>query len=260
MNKLDEILAAKRIEVKTRRQQKSIQQLVDQTTEKVEKRSFSKSIKNGNGIVAEFKRQSPSAGAFNTHSSLEDVLNYYSKFGVSAYSILTDEPYFKGRLEDLQKASKLVDKPVLRKDFIIDEYQIFEAKAFGADAILLIAEALEIDQAKDLTTVAKSLGLEVLMEFHSPDSLDRYNEGVDVVGVNNRNLKTLVTDVQASIDMFRDLPSKAVKISESGIHSATQIQKLKQIGYDGFLMGEFLLKSRAENGISQIINQASQTI
>jgi indole-3-glycerol phosphate synthase len=167
MNFLEKIIAEKHKEVKSRREMVSVKQLTEMELFSREPISLSESIKNGSGVVAEFKRKSPSAGEFNLNGNLEETLTFYQSHGVSGYSILTDNKKFGGELMDLTHARAVVTGPVLRKDFIVDEYQLFEAKAFGADAILLIADGLDEFHCENLTTVAKSLGLEVLMEFHS---------------------------------------------------------------------------------------------
>jgi len=257
MNFLEKIIAEKHKEVKYRREVTSVKNLTRMELFKRETISFSESIKNGSGIVAEFKRMSPSAGRFNLDGNLEEVLSFYQSNGVSGYSILTDNKNFGGHLIDLTQAREIVSGPVLRKDFIVDEYQLFEAKAFGADAILLIADALDEFHCENLAIVAKSLGLEVLMEFHSKEELNKINDNVDVIGINNRNLKTLKTDIQTSIDLIKYLPFDRVKISESGICNPSQIKALLDVGYDGFLMGEYLLKSKAENGLKDIVTMSN---
>ena len=243
MTVLQDIIQHKREEIESKRRHVSIQNLTQSNLFKRPVKSLQKSIKNGNGIISEFKRKSPSAGLISKGKTLEDTVHFYNKHKVSAISILTDQHYFGGQVEDLSIARSIFSGPILRKDFIIDEYQLFEAKSYGADAILLIAEALDEYHAKYLTTIAKSIGLEVLMEFHSEEELHKLNENVDVIGVNNRNLKTLKTDIQHSFDIIKKLPYHQVKISESGLEHPDQIQDLVQIGYDGFLIGESILKS-----------------
>jgi indole-3-glycerol phosphate synthase len=156
---------------------------------------------------------------------------------------LTDREFFGGKNADLTEARKYNFCPILRKDFIIDEYQIFEARSIGADVILLIAACLEADQLKSLAARAKSLGLEVLMEIHSKEELSKFNEYVDIVGVNNRNLKDFSVSIATSINLFDDLPKEVVKISESGINDPNAIVKLKKVGYQGFLIGEYFMKT-----------------
>lgn len=243
MNILDEIIAHKRVEVEQRRKEKSINELVKMNGFDRSSRSLVSTLKSGTGIMAEFKRKSPSAGSFHSNISLEETLNFYEQQQVSGLSILTDQTYFGGELVDLEVAAGKKIAPVLRKDFIVDEYQIFEAKAYGADAILLIAAALDEYHAKSLAVVAQSLGLEVLMEFHSAEELSLLNENVDIVGINNRNLKTLKTDVRTALELARQLPFDRVKIAESGISSAFEIQELLKVGFDGFLIGESVLKN-----------------
>ncbi len=195
------------------------------------------------GIIAEFKRKSPSKGDINPYASVEQVTIGYMQAGASGLSILTDQEFFGGKNDDLTTARKFNFCPILRKDFIIDEYQIHEARSIGADVILLIAECLEKDQLKSLAATAKSLGLEVLMEVHSKEELAKLNEHVDIVGVNNRNLKDFSVSIATSINLFKDIPAELVKISESGINDPNAIVKLKKVGYQGFLIGEYFMKT-----------------
>ena len=208
--------------------------------------SLVKAIKAGSGIIGEFKRRSPSAGYFNSDGNLKNTLELYQDNKVSGFSILTDESDFGGNLEDLKLARELVKGPVLRKDFIVNEYQIFEAKAAGADAILLIADALDEFHCENLSILAKTIGLEVLMEFHSKSALSKLNKHVDIVGINNRNLKTLKTDLKTAQNLIKYLPYEVPKISESGISNYQEILDLVTIGYDGVLVGEFLLKNQED--------------
>lgn len=242
MNILDKIIALKRKEIEVKRQQQSIDILTNFPAFNSKSISLSNSIKNGSGIVAEYKRWSPSAGKIQD-KSIEEVLEYYKNHDVSGYSVLTDQEYFGGNIQDISSAKKIVDGPILRKDFIIDEYQLFEAKAYGADAILLIAEALDSYHALSLTTMAHSIGLEVLMEFHSADEIEKLNDAVDVIGVNNRDLKTLDTRIETSEEMLKYLPYNQVKITESGIEQVNQLKFLYDLGFDGALIGESVLKS-----------------
>ena len=161
----------------------------------------------------------------------------------SALSVLTDQKYFGGNSDDLKMARKFNFCPILRKDFVCDEYQILEAKSMGADVILLIAAALTVQEVKDLSAFAKSIGLEVLLEIHNEAELEHYNDNVDVLGVNNRDLKRFKTDIQNSIDLFDKMPKEVVKISESGIHTPEHLVKLKNAGFQGFLIGEGFMKS-----------------
>ena len=207
--------------------------------------SMSDSIKNNNfGIIAEFKRRSPSKNEINNKLSVHEVCRNYQIFGASGLSILTNLKYFGGSLEDLALARSACTLPILRKDFIIDEYQIYEAKAFGADTILLISSILTRDEIANLSKKAKELNLEVLLEVHNNEELkEGLVEHVDIIGVNNRNLKSFKTDIQISEKLFNQIPDKFLKISESGLNNDNSIKKLKKIGYQGFLIGEKFMVS-----------------
>jgi indole-3-glycerol phosphate synthase len=196
------------------------------------------------GIIAEFKKKSPSKGVINGNASIEAVSIGYMQAGASALSILTDQEYFGGKNEDLVQARKFNFCPILRKDFIVDEYQIIEARSIGADCILLIAAALTPARLKELTIFAHSLGLEVLMEVHDGEELQNsLNEHLDLVGVNNRSLKTFEVSLDTSFDLVQQIPNEFVKISESGISQAQTLVELKSAGFDGFLIGENFMKT-----------------
>jgi indole-3-glycerol phosphate synthase len=198
------------------------------------------------GIIAEIKRKSPSKGMIHEFVSIEQTSISYMQGGASALSILTDTEFFGGKNEDLTTARKFNFCPILRKDFTIDEYQIVEAKSIGADAILLIAAALTPERLKELARFAKSLGLEVLMEVHNGEELSNHlNEHLDVIGVNNRDLKTFNVSIETSLGLVDAIPKQFVKISESGISNPETVVKLKDHGFQGFLMGEhFMSHSR----------------
>ena len=195
------------------------------------------------GIIAEFKRHSPSKGDINPYAKVEEVSIGYMQAGASALSVLTDEAFFKGKNADLTEARKFNFCPILRKDFVVDEYQIIEAKSIGADAILLIAECLEKQELAALAKLAKSLGLEVLMEIHSQEQLNKICPDLDLIGVNNRNLKTFEVSTQTSVDLFPHIPADFVPISESGISHPDTIKALKAVGFQGFLIGEHFMAS-----------------
>ena len=196
------------------------------------------------GIIAEFKQKSPSKGEINQNARAEVVTRDYVNGGAAGLSILTDFPFFGGTLENLAIARKVnPETPILRKDFIIDSYQITEAKAFGADVILLIASCLEKQQAEELAEMAKSLGMEVLLEVHHAEELEILNDFVDLVGVNNRNLKTFEVDLDTSVKLAEIIPERFVKISESGLSGADAIHHLRESGYKGFLIGETFMKT-----------------
>ncbi len=193
------------------------------------------------GIIAEYKRRSPSKGIINNRDSVEAVTKAYYGYGASGISILTDHEFFGGSLDDLV-AARDNSLPILRKDFMIDEYQLVEAKAFGADVILLIAACLTPEEVKTLSASAKNLGLEVLLELHAEEELDHICDTVDLVGVNNRNLKTFAVDLQHSVRLAQQIDERFVKVAESGINDVKNIHYLKKFGFKGFLIGEYFMK------------------
>ena len=215
--------------------------------------------KNKSGIIAEFKKASPSKGLINPYADVEETSVGYMQSGASALSVLTDSHFFKGSNEDLTKARRLNYCPILRKDFIISEYQIIEAKSIGADAILLIASVLTKAQIKAFTILAYSLGLEVLLEIHHKDELEKYDTDIKLVGINNRNLNTFQVDFDHSIRLAEHLPNHVIKIAESGISSPEQIHYLKAHGFNGFLIGELFMKtSNPTLTCKQFINHINQ--
>lgn len=200
--------------------------------------------KDKSGIIAEFKRQSPSKGAINQYASPEEVSIAYMQAGASALSVLTDKTYFGGTCDDLRTVRKFNFCPILRKDFIIDEYQIIESKSIGADAILLIAAILDEQQIKAYTSLAKSVGLEVLNEVHNKEDLRKIDlKDAKIIGVNNRDLKTFTTDIIRSKELSKLIPNEHIKISESGINNPESIIELRDYGYKGFLIGEKFMKT-----------------
>jgi len=218
--------------------------------------SMSKSILEGSGIIAEFKRRSPSKQVINHKDSVIDVVSAYEKAGASAISVLTDTKYFGGSLDDLIQARQHLSIPLLRKEFIIDTYQIYEAKAFGADAILLIAAILSPEELISFSVLAHQLDLEVLLEVHNEEELKASNlDSVDMVGVNNRNLKTFEVSLDTSKQLSILIAKEKVKISESGISDIEAIHNLKEYGFKGFLIGENFMKTEAPGmAATQFIN------
>ena len=247
---LDDIMEFKKIEVE---QQKlnlppaELYRLVEQTKADASlrpRRSMSRALASSDtGIIAEFKRRSPSKGWINESASLERIAGGYALNGASALSVLTDERYFGGNLDFLRTVASMVDVPVLRKDFIIDEYQLFQAYEAGADAVLLIASCLSRESCMTLASKAHELGMEVLLEIHSADELGHLDCGADMVGVNNRNLGTFHTDVNNSFALAELLPKDSVLVSESGISDPKTICLLQDAGYSGFLIGETFMKT-----------------
>ena len=245
---LEEIVAHKRIEVAAQKEQMPPRKLYAEVermmAEGVEKRSLSQALtKNDYGIIAEFKRKSPSKGWIKEDGKPEEIPLSYEQNGAAALSILTDEKYFGGSLDFVRKARPLVNLPILRKDFIVDEYQLFQARHVGADAVLLIAADLSKEEARLLTAMAHELALEVLLELHAEHELDYADLPVDAIGVNNRNLGTFVTDVQNSFRLAARLPEDRVLVSESGIAGPDVIRLLREAGYRGFLIGESFMKT-----------------
>lgn len=199
-------------------------------------------IDNEFGIIAEFKRRSPSRGDIHPGAVADVIVKGYTESGAAACSILTDTVYFGGALSDLALARKSTSLPLLRKEFIVDTCQIFEARQYGADAILLIASILSFNDIVKFTDTAHQLGMEVLLELHDMNELDRFNPEVDMVGINNRNLSTFVTDTDVSLQMASALPDDIVKVAESGLSSISEIHRLRDVGYRGFLIGETFMK------------------
>ena len=212
--------------------------------------------KDKEGIIAEFKHKSPSKGMINEYASVEKVSIGYMQSGASALSILTETEFFGGKSTDLTQARQLNFCPILRKDFIVDEYQVIESKSIGADAILLIAAVLDKAKISSLTKTAKSLGLEIVFEVHSADELEKVDESIDIIGVNNRDLKTFVVNIDTSKKLSEKIPAGFIRISESGISEATNIIELKKFGFNGFLIGEtFMRSSDPEHACAAIIRE-----
>ncbi len=252
---LSEIIANKRFEVDFQKRSISFEQLQESVDLSSPTRSMRESlIKSDSGIIAEFKRRSPSKGWINEYAQPEDIIPGYEKAGASALSILTDEKFFGGTMRDVRTARPLTNLPILRKEFIIDPYQVYQARIIGADAILLIAAALEVNQCSELTQQAHELGLEVLLEIHSEDELVYINNDIDMVGINNRNLGSFHTDIANSFRLAELLPNNKALISESGISDTDTVRRLQMAGFKGFLMGETFMKtSNPANALREFI-------
>lgn len=260
MNILDKIIIDKKREVLLKKSIISVAQLEASALFNSRTYSLSKLLKNSAvGIIAEHKRRSPSKAEINNNHTVESVVLGYQNAGVSGISVLTDTKYFGGSLEDLLLAKASVNIPLLRKEFIIDEYQILEAKAHGADVILLIAAVLTQFEIKHLSEFAQSLGLEVLLEVHNLEELESaIMPSLDMIGVNNRNLKTFEVSLDYSKELASKIPDEFVKVSESGISSVDAVKELQQFGYQGFLMGEHFMKTNnpgleAKNFIQKLL-------
>lgn len=244
MNILDKIIERKKQEIADSKSRISLQQLKDSEFFKRKTLSLKETLQSKSGIIAEFKRQSPSKGIINDKFSPMEVVSAYEKFGASAISILTDQDFFGGSFKDILSVRDPINIPILRKDFMIDEYQFYEAKSMGADVILLIAACLSPNQVSEFTELAHSLDLEVLLEIHTEDELQHINKEVDFVGINNRNLKDFKVDLQHSVHLKNQLPENILSIAESGIYSEEDFKFLKEKGFDGFLMGEYFMKNQ----------------
>lgn len=256
---LDQIVAHKRQEVADRKTIVPVKLLERSLYFNSQPVSMRKYIQREdlNGIIAEFKRRSPSKGMLNAYAPVERTTIGYMQAGASALSVLTDSAFFGGKSEDLTSARKFNFCPILRKDFVIDEYQILEAKSIGADAILLIAAILTKEEVEQLGQFAHSLGLEVLLEVHDRAELERtVTPHVDLIGVNNRNLHDFTLSVETSKELAALIPAEFVKVSESGISSAETIMELRQYGFEGFLIGEtFMKNSRPEKACAAFIDE-----
>jgi indole-3-glycerol phosphate synthase len=245
MDILTKIVNDKRIEVNLRKQLIPIKQLEQSVLFERETISLTKKLRESNTrIIAEYKRRSPSKQVINHNLNVFDVARGYEQAGVCGMSVLTDGKYFGGSLDDLLMARSSCNLPLLRKEFIIDEHQIIEAKAYGADVILLIAAILTKNEIKQFSELAKQLGLDVLLEVHNREELHKsMMPSLDMLGVNNRNLKTFEVSLDTSKQLSELIPNDFVKVSESGISSIEAIMTLQPYGYQGFLIGENFMKT-----------------
>jgi indole-3-glycerol phosphate synthase len=242
---LDRIVADKRNEVNLRKQLIPLKQLEQSVMFQRHCPSLSmRLIESTSGLITEHKRRSPSKDCINQNLNVQDVALGYQNAGACGMSVLTDMKYFGGCLEDLLTARASCDMPLLRKEFIIDSYQIVEAKAFGADVTLLIAAILTREEIQNFSSLAQSLGMEVLLEIHNEEELHKsVMPSLNMIGVNNRNLKTFEVSLETSQTLSTLIPNEFVKISESGIRTVEDIQSLQPFGYKGFLIGENFMKT-----------------
>jgi indole-3-glycerol phosphate synthase len=260
MTILDKIIAFKKTEIAKIKAEVHVKKLVESPNFGREVFSLKKSLLEvgSTGIIAEFKRQSPSKGIINDTATIAEVTNGYLDANVAAQSILTDTSFFGGSMADLMEARVInQQKPILRKDFIVDGFQIVEAKAIGADVILLIAACLTSEELKNYGNLAKDLGLEVLYEVHTQEDLDKMNDlDNKIIGINNRNLNTFEVDLENSIKLSSQIPDSSIKISESGISDPKIIIGLKEYGFQGFLIGEtFMNKENPGEACLEFISQ-----
>lgn len=258
MNILDKIIAQKKKEVERAKLNIPVKELEKSEYFNRTPHSFREHLSDENrlGIIAEFKRKSPSKGIINDKSDVQQTTLGYAHAGASALSVLTDFDFFRGTAADVTAARQVNKIPVLRKEFMIDEYQIVEAKAIGADVILLLANVLIPSQIKEFARFAKSLGLQSLLEIRDKKELEAINEYVDAVGVNNRNLKDFNVNISQSFDLAPLIPNEFVKVSESGLRDAKTIHELKQVGFKGFLIGEkFMKEERPDEACAMFIDE-----
>ncbi|MEP6710907.1 MAG: indole-3-glycerol phosphate synthase TrpC [Ferruginibacter sp.] len=243
MDILDKIIAYKREEVEVRKLLVPEEELMESIYFKRTALSLKQNLlkEDSTGIIAEFKRKSPSKGFINQHADVLQVTKEYTSFGASGLSVLTDAHFFGGNTEDLV-AARVNNIPILRKDFIIDRYQILAAKAMGADVVLLIAACLSAEEVKELAAYAKQTGLEILLELHDESELQHICDDIDMVGINNRNLKTFEVDIKRSLQLSALIPAEKIKIAESGINDPETIKRFRDAGYKGFLIGETFMK------------------
>lgn len=261
-NILDNIIADKRKEVALKKEHISLKSWMKMPFYQEETISLKQSLleNNATGIIAEFKRKSPSKGIINATANIFDIVNAYTEYA-SGISVLTDELHFGGLNDDMLVARNIASVPLLRKDFIIDEYQLHEAKAIGADVILLIAACLTKQEVSQLAQKAKSLHLEVLLELHDEEELSHICDEVDIVGINNRNLKTFEVDIENSLRLAEKIPNEKIKIAESGINSVDNILLFRNNGFKGFLIGEkFMHESDPGNAFAIFINELLKAI
>jgi indole-3-glycerol phosphate synthase len=257
MNQLEKIVDRTREDVAKRRRKVKLEQLLEQAEARPdEPRGFNDALmRDGVAVIAEHKRRSPSAGAIREGSSVEEIVRAYELGGASCISVLTDEPHFGGRLEDLKIARATVELPVLRKDFIVDGYQVVESAAWGADAILLIVAALEPEELAELHAQARAYDLDVLVEVHGPEELEAALDAIepDIIGINNRDLTDFTVDIARTHDLLTDVPAGKTVVAESGFYAREQIDELERVGCDAVLIGEALMRADDLTGATRAL-------
>jgi indole-3-glycerol phosphate synthase len=262
MPRLDELVHATRDAVRRRQQERSLSDLAAQVETGREGRPFAEALSRpGTSVIAEHKRRSPSAGTIRDGASCAEIVTGYERGGAAAVSILTEEEHFGGSLADLRDARAATELPMLRKDFTIDPYQLYEAKVAGADAVLLVVGALEQEDLASLYAQSRELDLDALVEIHDDEELERALElDCDVIGINNRNLEDFSVDIQRTFDLLADVPAGKVVVSESGIHHRGQIEELEQVGVDAVLVGEAIMRAPdPESALRALTNSEEPT-
>ena len=262
MPRLDELVEATREAVRLRQRERALSDLAAEVETGREGRPFAEALSRpGTSVIAEHKRRSPSAGTIRDGASCAEIVRAFERGGAAAISILTEEQHFGGSLADLREGRAATELPVLRKDFTIDPYQLYEAKVAGADGVLLVVGALEQGELASLYAQARELDLDALVEIHDDEELERALElDCDVIGINNRNLEDFSVDIQRTFDLLADVPAGKVVVSESGIHHRGQIEELEQVGVDAVLVGEALMRAPdPESAVRELSNSEEPT-
>ena len=245
-NVLERIVEQKRVDIEAARRHCSLDELMSRAQTAPPARDFLGALQSHHpmGVIAEIKRASPSAGCIREDFDPVEIARAYASNGAACISILTDEHFFQGRLEYLEQVRAVVDLPLLRKDFLLDEYQVWEARAAGADCVLLIAECLTDERLHALHRLTGELGMQSLIELYDPDNLHRVlSLGPPLLGINNRNLRTFETDLAHTIRLRNRIPAATLVVGESGIHTRADVQRLQDAGVHGILVGESLMRS-----------------
>jgi indole-3-glycerol phosphate synthase len=243
--RLDDIVQSTRDAVDRRKRERPLADLERELAARAEGRPFMEALAHaGTSLIAEHKRRSPSAGVIRDGASVTEIVQAYERGGAAAISILTEEAHFGGSLDDLYEARRATQLPILRKDFCVDPYQLYEAKVAGADAVLLVVGSMRMDDLERLHADAQALDLDAIVEVHTEDELEcALDLDVDVIGINNRNLENFSVDIQTTVDLLAMVPTGKVVVSESGIRSRAEIEELERVGVDAVLIGETLMRA-----------------
>jgi indole-3-glycerol phosphate synthase len=243
--RLDELVDATRRRLAERKRRRSLADLERALPEQGMQRPFAEALSRpGTSVIAEYKRRSPSAGAIREGASVDEIVRAYERGGAAALSVLTEQDHFGGSLADLEAARAATDLPILRKDFTVDPYQVYEAKVAGADAILLVVGALTDSELGSLHGIARQLELDAVVEVHDEEELERaLDVDADVIGINNRDLGDFSVDLGVTFELLTDVPAGKTVVSESGIHSRADVEELERVGVDAVLVGEALMRA-----------------
>jgi indole-3-glycerol phosphate synthase len=243
--RLDDIVQATRDSLERRKRERPLAELEQEVAARGEGRPFHEALAHpGTSLIAEHKRRSPSAGVIREGASVAEIVSAYERGGAAAISVLTEETHFGGSLDDLREARRTTELPILRKDFCVDPYQLYEAKVAGADAVLLVVGSVHRDDLERLYAEAQALDLDAIVEVHEEDELDcALDLDVDVIGINNRNLTDFSIDIQTTVDLLAAVPVGKTVVSESGIRTRAEIEELERIGVDAVLIGESLMRA-----------------